>query len=81
VLLTVEDTENRATLKLARAVEEVKKLLVPVVRKFRLSDSFRWLDSLDKGDNRRVGKSRREPDLESRDFPSLSLIVSGISLV
>ncbi|KAF3427554.1 hypothetical protein E2986_06398 [Frieseomelitta varia] len=32
VLLTVEDTENRATLKLARAVEEVKKLLVPVVR-------------------------------------------------
>ncbi|XP_033226108.1 protein held out wings isoform X4 [Belonocnema kinseyi] len=30
VLLTVEDTENRATMKLARAVEEVKKLLVPV---------------------------------------------------
>ncbi|XP_032682677.1 protein held out wings isoform X1 [Odontomachus brunneus] len=30
VLLTVDDTENRATLKLARAVEEVKKLLVPV---------------------------------------------------
>ncbi|XP_076226861.1 protein held out wings isoform X5 [Nomia melanderi] len=29
VLLTVDDTENRATLKLARAVEEVKKLLVP----------------------------------------------------
>lgn len=36
MLLTVEDTENRATLKLARAVEEVKKLLVPVVRKFQL---------------------------------------------
>lgn len=30
VLLTVEDTENRAQVKLARAVEEVKKLLVPV---------------------------------------------------
>lgn len=30
VLLTVEDTENRAHIKLARAVEEVKKLLVPV---------------------------------------------------
>lgn len=30
VLLTVEDTENRAQIKLARAVEEVKKLLVPV---------------------------------------------------
>ncbi|GLV44308.1 held out wings [Carabus blaptoides fortunei] len=29
VLLTVEDTENRAKMKLARAVEEVKKLLVP----------------------------------------------------
>ncbi|KAL0832158.1 hypothetical protein ABMA28_001618 [Loxostege sticticalis] len=29
VLLTVEDTENRAKIKLARAVEEVKRLLVP----------------------------------------------------
>lgn len=29
VLLSVEDTENRARLKLERAVEEVKKLLVP----------------------------------------------------
>lgn len=30
VLLTVEDTENRAKMKLQRAVDEVKKLLVPV---------------------------------------------------
>lgn len=30
VLITVEDTENRARVKLARAVEEVQKLLVPV---------------------------------------------------
>lgn len=30
VLLTVEDTENRAHIKLERAEEEVKKLLVPV---------------------------------------------------
>lgn len=30
VLITVEDTENRAHIKLERAVEEVKKLLVPV---------------------------------------------------
>ncbi|KAJ9574444.1 hypothetical protein L9F63_008370, partial [Diploptera punctata] len=30
VLITVEDTENRATMKMERAVEEVKKLLVPV---------------------------------------------------
>ncbi|XP_068627400.1 protein held out wings isoform X2 [Battus philenor] len=29
VLLTVEDTDNRAKIKLARAVEEVKRLLVP----------------------------------------------------
>lgn len=30
VLITVEDSENRARMKLARAVEEVQKLLVPV---------------------------------------------------
>ncbi|CAH1135038.1 unnamed protein product [Ceutorhynchus assimilis] len=29
VLLTVEDTENRAQMKMARAVEEVRKLLIP----------------------------------------------------
>ena len=32
VLITVEDTENRATLKLERAVDEVKKLLTVVSR-------------------------------------------------
>jgi len=32
VLITVEDTRNRAEMKLKRAVEEVKKLLVPAVR-------------------------------------------------
>jgi hypothetical protein len=31
VLITVEDTRNRAELKIAKAVEEVKKLLVPAV--------------------------------------------------
>ena len=31
VLITVEDTENRAHVKLQRAIEEVKKLLVPMV--------------------------------------------------
>nr|XP_027195570.1 splicing factor 1-like isoform X2 [Dermatophagoides pteronyssinus] len=30
VLITVEDTENRAQLKMERAIEEVKKLLVPI---------------------------------------------------
>jgi len=32
VLITVEDTPNRAEIKLGNAVEEVKKLLVPIVR-------------------------------------------------
>ena len=31
VLITVEDTKNRAEVKLRRAVEEIKKLLVPSV--------------------------------------------------
>ena len=31
VLITVEDTRNRAEMKMKRAVEEVKKLLVPAV--------------------------------------------------
>lgn len=31
VLITVEDSKNRATVKLRRAFDEVKKLLVPVV--------------------------------------------------
>ena len=31
VLITVEDTENRAKVKMQRAMEEIKKLLVPTV--------------------------------------------------
>ena len=31
VLITVEDTDERAAVKIERAVEEIKKLLVPVV--------------------------------------------------
>lgn len=37
VLITVEDTENRAKVKLQRAVEEVQKLLVPVSLNFTSS--------------------------------------------
>ena len=37
VLITVEDTENRATLKLERAVDEVKKLLTVVSLDFRFT--------------------------------------------
>lgn len=40
VLITVEDTRNRAELKLIKAVEEVKKLLVPSVS-FKNSQ---WID-------------------------------------
>lgn len=35
VLITVEDTENRAQKKLERAVEEVQKLLIPVCWRHR----------------------------------------------
>ena len=34
VLITVEDSENRAAAKLQRAVDEIKKLLVPSVSGF-----------------------------------------------
>jgi len=34
VLITVEDTKNRAEVKLKRAVEEIKRLLVPAVSSF-----------------------------------------------
>lgn len=36
VLITVEDTKNRAEVKLRRAVEEIKRLLVPAVSRFLL---------------------------------------------
>ena len=36
VLITVEDTKNRAEVKLKRAVEEIKRLLVPAVSIFLL---------------------------------------------
>ena len=38
MLITVEDSENRARVKLQRAVDEVKKLLVPMVSVALLSD-------------------------------------------
>lgn len=31
MLITVEDTQNRAEIKIKRALEEVKQLLVPIV--------------------------------------------------
>ena len=34
VLITVEDTQNRAKVKMQRAVEEVNKLLIPTVSLF-----------------------------------------------
>lgn len=45
VLITVEDAQNRAEIKLKRAVEEVKKLLVPAVSNFHLLNyCFIFLD-------------------------------------
>lgn len=40
VLITVEDTQNRAQMKLRRALEEVKQLLIPVVSKFQCLSEF-----------------------------------------
>ena len=37
VLITVEDTENRARVKMKRALEEIQKLLVPTVSSHFLS--------------------------------------------
>lgn len=37
VLITVEDTENRAKIKLSQAVAEVQKLLIPVSTHFCFS--------------------------------------------
>ena len=40
VLLTVEDTKNRAEIKLKRAGEEIKRLLVPAVSALFLNFFF-----------------------------------------
>ena len=37
VLITVEDSENRAEIKLQRAIAEIEKLLIPAVRILILS--------------------------------------------
>uniref|UniRef100_A0A672LZA5 QKI, KH domain containing, RNA binding 2 n=1 Tax=Sinocyclocheilus grahami TaxID=75366 RepID=A0A672LZA5_SINGR len=52
VLITVEDSQNRAEIKLKRAVEEVKKLLVPAVSDLFLSE-------------RRVVYTHTDPHLKS----------------
>ena len=44
VLITVEDTDNRAQLKLNRAIDEVKKLLVPIVRRHWIQNRCRYSD-------------------------------------
>ena len=54
VLITVEDTRNRAEVKLKRAVEEVQRLLVPAVSTYQhavLSDKYRRrLRTIESGD-------------------------------
>lgn len=44
VLITVEDTHNRAKIKLQRAINEVKKLLVPAVS-MRLTSQYQILQT------------------------------------
>lgn len=48
VLITVEDTRNRAEVKLQKALEEIKKLLVPAVsigdRDYRLQQVLAVMD-------------------------------------
>lgn len=44
VLITVEDTENRARVRLQRALDEIQKLLVPTVR-FKINTSNRCPNS------------------------------------
>jgi len=39
VLITVEDTENRAAIRLKKAADEVRKLLVPLVGMCRTATS------------------------------------------
>lgn len=44
VLITVEDAQNRAEIKLKRAVEEVNKLLVPAVSSSHITSCYSlWL--------------------------------------
>lgn len=42
VLITVEDAQNRAEIKLKRAVEEVKKLLIPAVSIYMQAFDFHF---------------------------------------
>jgi hypothetical protein len=40
VLITVEDTKNRAEVKIKKAIEEIKKLLVPAVSLTKILFTF-----------------------------------------
>lgn len=45
VLISVEDTENRAKIKMQRAIEEVKKLIIPVSSFGFPSTAYNYLPS------------------------------------
>ena len=57
VLITVEDSENRAQMKLQRAIDEVKKLLIVVsihaTRRLTQPDAIEWHYYLDADNTRR----------------------------
>lgn len=48
VLITVEDTKNRAEVKIKKAIEEIKKLLVPAVSFKTLYFSFFFFELYEK---------------------------------
>ncbi|KAG9330142.1 hypothetical protein JZ751_027177 [Albula glossodonta] len=85
VLITVEDTQARAEIKMRRAVEEVKKLLVPAQRRAVYSDvNSKWHNSaylcslgtscVAGGDLRRVVGHA----VEHQVFPRLRLMEMGL---
>lgn len=69
VLITVEDTENRAKVKLQRAVEEVQKLLVPV-RFLRCLEYFKFSNGFHFNQQQAEG----EDELKKRQLMELAII-------
>lgn len=66
MLITVEDTPNRASVKLQRAIEEIKKLLIPVVRL--------WLGELELIISRCLFQTDGEDELKKRQLMELAII-------
>lgn len=72
VLITVEDTENRAKVKLQRAVEEVQKLLVPV--SIFKKETFCMKDFLSLKLGQKFQQAEGEDELKKRQLMELAII-------